>query len=214
MTTLYFIRHGQSEGNLYRRFLGHTDLDLSPLGYKQAELTASFFDNIKVDAIYSSDLCRAFNTVKPIADMRGTCVIPRTRLREIASGKWENVEFDRLKAEFEADYTVWLTDIGNAVCTQGESVAHLQERVIAEVEAIAAAHEGQTVVIGTHATPIRALTCHLRGLPIVEMKNIPWVANASVTKVTYDKGVGTIEQYEMVDHLGDISTSFGANAGV
>jgi len=213
MTTLYFIRHGQSLGNLHRRFLGHTNLDLSELGYKQAEKTAEFFKDIHIDAIYSSDLCRAFNTVKPLADMKNLTVIPRTRLREINSGKWENLEFDRILTEYEADYKVWLTDIGNAVCTEGESVAHLQQRVATEVEAIAKAHEGQRVVIGTHATPIRAMTCIWRGLPISEMKNIPWIANASVTKVIYDKGVGKIEEYELTDHLGDIATAFG-NANV
>ena len=35
--TLLFIRHGQSLGNMVRSFLGHTDLDLSPLGYEQAQ---------------------------------------------------------------------------------------------------------------------------------------------------------------------------------
>lgn len=210
MTTIYFIRHGQSLGNLTHRFLGHTDLDLSELGYKQAAKTAELFKDIQVDAVYTSDLCRAFNTVKPIADMKNLTLIPRTRLREISSGKWEGMEFDRIVTDYAADYSVWLTDIGNAVCTEGESVAHLQQRVAAEVEAIAAAHDGQTVVIGTHATPIRAMTCLWRGLPLSKMKNIPWISNASVTKVIYDGGVGKIEEYEMVDHLGSILSSFGA----
>ncbi len=209
MTTLYIIRHGQSLGNLTGRFLGHTDLDLSETGYKQADKVAEFFENIHIDAVYSSDLCRAFNTVKPIADKKGLCIIPRTRLREINSGKWENNEYDYLKSQFAEDYGVWLTDIGNAVCTEGESVAHLQERVATEIEAIAKAHEGETVVIGTHATPIRAMTCIWRGLPLSEMKNVPWVANASITKVTYDCGVGKIEEYEITEHLGDIFSSFG-----
>ena len=210
MTTIYLVRHGQSLGNLHRRFLGHTDLDLSEFGYMQAEKVADYFDSIHIDALYSSDLCRAFNTVKPIADRKGLCIIPRTRLREINSGKWENNEFDYLKTQFAQDYGVWLTDIGNAVCTGGESVAHLQERVAVELQAIAKAHDGQNVVVGTHATPIRAMTCLLRGLPITEMKNIPWVANATITKVIYDNGVGKIDSYEINSHLDGLESSFGA----
>jgi len=213
MTTLYIIRHGQSLGNKFGRFLGHTDLDLSEIGYKQADKVAQFFENIHIDAVYSSDLCRAFNTVKPIADKKGLCIIPRTRLREINSGKWEGIEFDRIVADYQADYSVWLTDIGNAICTEGESVAHLQERVATELTAIASAHEGQTVVIGTHATPIRAMTCLWRGLPLNEMKNIPWITNASITKVIYEDGMGKIAEYEILDHLGDTVTAFG-NANV
>lgn len=210
MTTIYLVRHGQSLGNLHHRFLGHTDLDLSEFGYMQAEKVADYFDGIHIDAIYSSDLCRAFNTVKPIADRKGLCIIPRTRLREINSGKWENNEFDYLKTQFAQDYGVWLTDIGNAVCTGGESVAHLQERVAVELQAIAKAHDGQRVVVGTHATPIRAMTCLLRGLPITEMKNIPWVANATITKVIYDNGVGKIDSYEINSHLYGLESNFGA----
>ena len=35
-------RHGQSEGNLRRAFLGHTDLPLSELGREQAAKTAEY----------------------------------------------------------------------------------------------------------------------------------------------------------------------------
>ncbi len=209
MTTVYLVRHGQSLGNKFGRFLGHTDLDLSEQGYLQADRVKNYFKDIAIDAVYASDLCRAFNTVKPLADMKGLCIIPRTRLREINSGKWENLEFERLKSEFCEDYGIWLTDIGSAVCTDGESVAHLQERVATELNAIAAAHQGQTVVIGTHATPIRAMTCLWRGLPLSEMKSIPWVANASITKVVYDQGVGIIKEYEITDHLEGVLSSFG-----
>ena len=40
MTNIYVIRHGQSQGNLNDWFVGHSDIDLTGLGYEQAELTA------------------------------------------------------------------------------------------------------------------------------------------------------------------------------
>ena len=42
-THIYFIRHGQSEGNLKDLYLGHMDLDLSELGYRQAEKAIEYF---------------------------------------------------------------------------------------------------------------------------------------------------------------------------
>ena len=51
MTKIYFIRHGESIGNAQQRFLGHTDLDLTELGYKQAEATAEFLSDVKIDKI-------------------------------------------------------------------------------------------------------------------------------------------------------------------
>ena len=61
---MYFIRHGQSLGNQLGVFLGHTDLDLSELGYRQAACTAQYLKDIKIDKVYSSDLLRAENTLK------------------------------------------------------------------------------------------------------------------------------------------------------
>ncbi len=211
MTTMYFIRHGQSVGNKLGRFLGQTDLDLSELGYEQAEQTRRYFENIRVDVVYASDLMRAFNTVAPIAHDKGIELIPDSELREIACGRWENQLFEDLKVAFKSDYDVWLNDIGNARCTDGESVVELQSRIKAEVERIANIHDGESVVIGTHATPIRCMTCYWRGEPITAMKDIAWVSNASVTKVVYENGVGTIVDYAYDGHLGEIKSAFSGN---
>ena len=40
MTRLIFIRHGQSIANVESRFAGHSNFDLSEVGYRQAELAA------------------------------------------------------------------------------------------------------------------------------------------------------------------------------
>ena len=76
MTKLILIRHGESLGNAVRKLLGHTDLDLSPLGYQQAEAAAVALKDERIDAIYSSDLLRAYNTAVPHARLRGIDVIP------------------------------------------------------------------------------------------------------------------------------------------
>lgn len=211
MTTIYFVRHGQSVGNKLGRFLGQTDLDLSELGYEQAERTRLFFQDIDVDIVYTSDLVRAYNTVAPIARDKNIEIVPDEKLREIACGKWENQLFDDLKTDFKNDYGIWLADIGNARCTGGESVAELQLRIKTEVERIASLHDGKTVVIGTHATPIRCMTCIWRNQPITQMKNIAWVSNASVTKVMYNNGVGTIADYAYDGHLGTIKSALSGN---
>ena len=64
-TTLYLVRHGQSLGNLNEQMLGHTDLDLSELGYRQAAATFERLKDTHFDAVYSSPLQRAYNTVCP-----------------------------------------------------------------------------------------------------------------------------------------------------
>ncbi len=204
MTRLIFIRHGESLGNAQRRFLGHTDWDLSEKGYLQAQRTAEYLDGAQIDVIYSSDLMRAYNTVVPVAQRRGMNIIKDEGLREIWAGKWEGMEFDEIQKAYPEGHKTWMEDLGNAVCADGESVRELQARVKATIERIAAENDGKTVCIGTHATPIRTMLCVWQGLPISEAKNINWVTNASVTIVDYDADGAHLVTAGYADHLSDI----------
>ena len=128
-TTIYLVRHGQSLGNLEDRFLGHTDWDLTELGYKQAECTASLFDNIHLDRVYASDLKRAFNTAKATADKKGLSVIPEKNFREIRAGKWEMMRFEDIPKVYPDLWRDWQnanTDTLRAPA--GESMQELFER--------------------------------------------------------------------------------------
>ena len=82
-------RHGQSEGNLVRSFLGHTDLPLSELGRRQAAKTAEFLKDENIDVMISSDRKRAYQTAEPLAKLKGMEIIPNEGLREIYAGKWD-----------------------------------------------------------------------------------------------------------------------------
>ena len=212
MTKLLIIRHGQSHANLDGIFVGHVDSPLSDLGKQQAEVTADFIvSNYHVDAVYASDLERAFYTGKTVADRLGLPVTAVSGMREIFAGDWETVKFDTLSTEYGEPYQLWLRDIGLAQCPNGESTADLQARIVATLTAIAEENDGKTVVVATHATPIRVLMHHCSGLPLSEMKNIPWVSNASVTVVHYENGILTIAEAGLDAHLGDMRTALPKN---
>jgi broad specificity phosphatase PhoE len=112
-TVILLVRHGESLGNANREFLGHTDKDLSELGYRQAEITASYLSWLKIDSVYSSDLLRAHNTAKPHAELRGIDVYDSRNLREIYAGIWEGKKMKDIIAEY-ADfyYNVWRENFG------------------------------------------------------------------------------------------------------
>lgn len=186
-TTLIFIRHGESEANYEHRFTGQSNVfGLTERGHAQAQAAAEALNGICVDAIIASDLRRAYDTAKHVGDLRGMEVIPDEGFREIFAGKWEGECFDDLPTLYPEDFGVWLSDIGAAVCTDGEAVADLQIRVRAAVESVVRRYPGKTVVIGTHATPIRVMQCIWQNVPLSGMKNVPWVPNASITTVVYE----------------------------
>lgn len=211
MTRLLFIRHGQSEANARRVFAGHYNIDLTDLGKKQAERTAEFImDNYKVDKVYSSDLIRAYKTGRAVAKKLGIKVIADKGMREIKAGDWEGKDFEYLFETFE-DYRHWREDIGTSRCTNGESVAEIYERVYNTVCKIAEQNEGKTVVIATHATPIRVLELRISGHDFTYMKNIPWVPNASVSEVIYENGKLSAVKMAQNKHLEDLVSTLPAN---
>ena len=210
MVKFLMIRHGQSEANLTKRFAGHWDSPATDLGLEQAKLAARYVaTNYTVDAIYSSDLKRAAAVGSAVSELTGVPMQPDKQLREIHAGLWESLPFEEIIARFPA-YGVWRSDIGNAICDGGESVEQLQKRIIGRLEEIAKAHPDQTVVITTHATPIRVTQCYAQGRPLCQMKDIPWVSNASVTEIDYD-GAFHIVRIGYDGYLGGAVSAMPAN---
>lgn len=210
-TTLIFVRHGESEANGNGFFAGQMDIPLSQRGSQQAELTARYIrENFNVDAVYSSDLQRAYCTAQPIAEACDRSLIKNEQLREIFAGQWQGLCFDELQTRYSESYGVWLRDIGNAHPAGGESVEELSERIWTVVKDIAEREQNKTVIIVTHATPIRTLICRLKGFDLDQMRQIPWVSNASLSVVRYD-GEWTLEQEGFDLHLAELKTKFPAN---
>lgn len=212
MTTILMVRHGESEANRNEIFAGHFDADLENRGLKQAEKTAEYIkENFKVDKVYASDLKRAFKTGKCIADLLGVEILPTEKLREIAAGKWDGMKFSDLQIYYKREYDVWMQDIGNAYCPEGESVKELGERVMNELTRIAEENDGKTVVVATHATPIRAAQTFIQFGSFEEMKNVKWVSNASVTVLEYDDKEWKCPKVSIDKHLADLKTALPTN---
>ena len=89
MIKFIIVRHGFSCGNKEKRFSGQLDVSLDEIGYSQAKSIAEYvLSNFSVDRIYSSDLSRAYDTVKPVADALGQDVVKCRELREVDVGLW------------------------------------------------------------------------------------------------------------------------------
>ena len=207
MTRLVITRHGQSIANAERRFAGQSNFDLSDMGKAQAELISQYIcANEKIDVIYSSDLLRAYNTAMPTAKRLGLEIIPTTELREINAGEWEGLTAAEIAVEFEEEFSVWMNDYANSRCTGGESTAEVYDRVIAIVKRLAEKHDGQTLMLSTHATMVRALCAYALGLTADRTGEIPFTHNASINIFTYDNGRLIPERTNIVEHLGDMVT--------
>ncbi len=207
MTTILLIRHGESEANRENIFAGYLNVDLLENGRVQAKLTAQYIkENYRVDKIYSSDLKRALNTAKALADIFGLEVEATPQLREIDAGKWDGIKYDKLIEMYKEDFSGWIHDFANSRCTGGESVKELSVRVIKELTRIAEENDGKTVAVATHATPIRAMQTIIQYGDVSEIGKTGWVSNASVTELKYDAGKWECIEISHDEHLGNLGT--------
>ena len=210
-TNIYLVRHGESLGNVENRFLGYTDWDLTEKGYKQAEFAADYFNDKKVDAIYSSSLMRAKHTADVLAKRKGLEVKTSPKLREIYGGDWEEMRFEDIAVKYKDGlWKLWLEGVSDEIATpNGESFKDVLKRVYDELEAIAQQNDGKEVVVAVHGAVIRVMTHFLRFGNLKNIKQTDFAANASVTKIVYDKGSFTLEFADERSHLGDLVTLIG-----
>lgn len=205
-THIFLVRHGQSIGNEKREFLGHTDKDLSSLGYEQAARTAEFLAYEDIDVVYSSDLIRAYNTAIPHADMRNLMVIPEKALREIFAGKWEGMRVEDIISDYPSDFIDgWRANFGTFTIPGGENVQDLAKRIYGAILDIAKQNEGKNVLIGCHAAAIRAFWGKLTGIAPQDLASaLPFPSNASVSTVYFDGESLVAGEYSHADHLSDL----------
>ena len=211
-TTILLVRHGESEGNVLGVFTGHSGYSLSELGRAQAAKTAEYIrTHYQVDAVYSSDLPRAFQTAEYTAKAFSLTVVTDAGLREVYAGDWENRRYVDLAADYADTYSMWSTDFWNAYCVGGETVKQVGERVVKTLTAIAEANLEKCIVVAGHATTIRGALCKISELYEPTLRTFGWGGNCSISEVVYEDGKLRVESANIVSHLNESSAGLPSN---
>lgn len=164
MTTLHLIRHARTTAEP-GTVIGHTDVPLSPDGHAAAcDLAHALVDYTpRPLALFSSDLRRAVDTARPIADALGLPLTTDTRLRELDFGDWEGRGWDAIHAQQPERLAAWGEQWATQGPPNGESFAALTARAADWLHAATA--QSSCIVVVAHAGTIRSLLCHALGLP-------------------------------------------------
>jgi broad specificity phosphatase PhoE len=149
-TRIILVRHGETDWNAERRWQGHSDRPLNEAGRRQAEELAARLDGAPIDAVYSSDLLRAHETARLLAEPRGLEVVVVPGLRERRFGSWEGLQDVEVERRFPGVHGP----------PDGETRQEMTRRVLESLETIAAANPGRTVLVVSHGGPIKALLRH------------------------------------------------------
>ena len=110
---VYFIRHGQTDWNVQRRFQGNLDIPLNETGRNQARQIAARFAGMHWSRIYHSPLSRAAETARIVCAQSPVEMVSVPDLREICMGDWEGMEFAQVKAIMPQEYARYVIDKGS-----------------------------------------------------------------------------------------------------
>jgi len=162
VSRLLVVRHGETELNSAERYWGHSDIKLSTLGFRQAERLRERLATEKIDAIYSSDLQRAWATAKTIASRHQLDVTICAELREINFGKIEGLNFEEINQLFPEFAAKWQAQRStNIEFPGGESLDQLHSRVGNFVSRLNKRKAEETILVVAHAGVLRSLICQL-----------------------------------------------------
>lgn len=200
MTKLIIIRHGQTLWNLERKYQGHSDIALSDKGIKQAEAVAVRFAKEKIDAVYASDLSRAYKTAEYIAVRHNLKVHVTPELREIKFGEWEGLTYDQITARWPGMLGKLWTTPDELEIPGGESFHQLKERAYAAIQKIIKEHSGQTVAVVAHGGTIGTILCAVLDIHLNHVWSIKQ-DNTAVNIIEYYDGRPVITLLNCVRHL-------------
>ncbi|MGW5260781.1 bifunctional RNase H/acid phosphatase [Microbispora sp. NPDC004025] len=165
-TSLLLLRHGQTPLSVEKRFSGLGDPSLTATGLAQAEAAALRLSRqpYEVEVIVTSPLTRARQTAEAVAAGTGLTVLVDDDLRETDFGAWEGHTFAEIQQRWPRELEAWLAD-PDVAPPGGESFAATARRVEQARERIVKAHEGRSVVVVSHVTPIKMLVRFALGAP-------------------------------------------------
>ena len=123
----------------------------------------------------------------------------------------KNSEYSKISEKFCDEMEAFMATLSPEAKRQMESVEDLRKRVFGAATEVAENNDGKTVVIATHATPIRVMQTYVQMGSLEKMNDIPWVSNASVSVFEYDNGKWTCKAVSMDKHLGDLVTVLPSN---
>ena len=120
--------------------------------------------------IYSSDLVRAYDTAKEIAQSFDLKVTTDQRLREINQGLWEGMHFPDIKKKFAEEFAKRQEDPINISAPGGETVGQVRDRVLAAINEFLAQHgQDERIAIVCHGFVIAVIRVYFGNIPIEQV---------------------------------------------
>ncbi len=160
MTTIAFVRHGETDWNLQRRLQGRADIPMNETGFAQARAVADSFSSDDWSLVLSSPLGRAVHTAKAISEGSGIPMAPpEVGLIERSFGEAEGATAADVAAKW-----------ADRLYPGAEAVEDVRSRGAATVDELVERHGGNLILV-SHGAFIRATVFALVGEDIGGIAN-------------------------------------------
>jgi len=200
MTSIYLVRHGQTAWNKEEIFRGRTDVPLDETGLQEARLAAEFFRGMKIDAIYSSPLARAWQTAEKIAQVVGIEVKPFQGIIDMRFGEWEGQPLEDVKKNDPERYRQWREEPHLLNIPEGETLDEVRGRSMAALEEVLGVHSEKVLVLVSHRVINKVIICGVLGLDNSHFWQIGQDTTA-INLIQYKRGKYTLSFLNETCHL-------------
>lgn len=183
-TVTILLRHGDTRLSPEHRFSGLSNEPLSEDGTRQVKAAARrLAGGTHIEAIVSSPLPRAAATAEIVAGELALTTATDDDLRETDFGEWEGLTFSEIQGRWPDAADAWQRDPQKAP-PGGESFAETACRVDRVCRRILQEHQGKTVLVVSHITPIKIMLCRALDAPLLAMYRF-YLGSACINEIQW-----------------------------
>jgi probable phosphoglycerate mutase len=201
-TRIIAIRHGETAWNVDTRIQGQLDIPLNETGRWQASRVAQALADEPISAIYASDLLRAWETARAIAEVTGQALRAHKGLRERGFGVLQGNTHAEIEANWPEQALRWRQRDPHWAPQGGESLVAVRERITRTASELAARHPGEQIVLVAHGGVMDALYRAATGQDLQAPRT--WnLGNAAINRMLWTPDGLTLVGWSDTRHLDD-----------
>ncbi|MFC4100251.1 histidine phosphatase family protein [Paenibacillus xanthanilyticus] len=202
-TTVYLVRHGETEWNVTKRFQGHLDSALMPLGRNQALWLGESLSGTVIDAVYASSSARTMTTASLIAQGSGRDVRiqPCDEFKEMYLGVWEGLELEEAKCRNPLQFQRFWEEPDAFQVEGSETFRAVADRAMAKLNELLPMHAGQSILIVTHTVVVKVLMAYFEQREMNAIWGPPYIHPTCLSKIEIDQDIPRIIMHGDTSHF-------------
>jgi probable phosphoglycerate mutase len=193
---LLLVRHGVTQHNTDRIFMGHDPVPLSAIGRDQIARLAERLGDERLTRIVSSDIARTCESAEIIGARVGLPFETDPALREVDVGQAKGFGYEEAARRWPEVFD----PEGNGRFPEGESFAEVADRATVYLRSSVITDSGRVLVV-THGGVVRGAAARLLGLPLTSVASFQ-IDNASLSIFRVDGAGAHLVTWNDTAHLG------------